>query len=101
MLQSHCPVSNCDDEARLHWEFEITDDHRAGNIVENLKGRLNTCGVVSPRFDVQLKDLPKWQKNLFPSLQFGFIDLTTSAGIMDCEEARRKHTQGKIPRLFF
>ena len=42
-------------------ESEITDDHRAGKIVVNLMGRLNKCGVISPRFDVQLKDLKKWQ----------------------------------------
>ncbi|XP_043081629.1 40S ribosomal protein S15a-like [Puntigrus tetrazona] len=77
-------------------EFEIIDDHRAGKIVVNLTGRLNKCGVISPRFDVQLKDLEKWQNNLLPSRQFGFIVLTTSAGIMDHEEARRKHTGGKI-----
>ncbi|KAB0363063.1 hypothetical protein FD754_007219 [Muntiacus muntjak] len=63
-------------------EFEIIDDHRAGKIVVNLTGRLNKCGVISPRFDVQLKDLEKWQNNLLPSRQFGFIVLTTSAGIM-------------------
>ncbi|KAL6037257.1 hypothetical protein STEG23_016510 [Scotinomys teguina] len=40
-------------------EFEIIDDHRAGKIVVNLTGRLNKCGVISPRFDVQLKDLEK------------------------------------------
>ena len=32
-------------------EFEITDDHRPGKIV-NLTGRLNKCGVISPRFDL-------------------------------------------------
>uniref|UniRef100_A0A8C6GTT6 40S ribosomal protein S15a n=1 Tax=Mus spicilegus TaxID=10103 RepID=A0A8C6GTT6_MUSSI len=58
-------------------EFEIIDDHRAGKIVVNLTGRLNKCGVISPRFDVQLKDLEKWQNNLLPSRQFGFIVLTT------------------------
>ncbi|KAI4887241.1 hypothetical protein NFI96_027502 [Prochilodus magdalenae] len=52
-------------------EFEIIDDHRAGKIVVNLTGRLNKCGVISPRFDVQLKDLEKWQNNLLPSRQFG------------------------------
>uniref|UniRef100_A0A9J7ZPA1 Small ribosomal subunit protein uS8 n=1 Tax=Cyprinus carpio carpio TaxID=630221 RepID=A0A9J7ZPA1_CYPCA len=82
-------------------EFEIIDDHRAGKIVVNLTGRLNKCGVISPRFDVQLKDLEKWQNNLLPSRQFGFIVLTTSAGIMDHEEARRKHTGGKILGFFF
>lgn len=32
---------------------------------------LMQCGVISPRFDVQLKDLEKWQNNLLPSRQFG------------------------------
>ncbi|KAK1886672.1 40S ribosomal protein S15a [Dissostichus eleginoides] len=92
-------------------EFEIIDDHRAGKIVVNLTGRLN-----------KLKDLEKWQNNLLPSRQFGrrikliltrleltvhihlwcsYIVLTTSAGIMDHEEARRKHTGGKILGFFF
>ena len=35
-------------------EFEIIDDHRAGKIVVELNGRLNKCGVISPRFDVAL-----------------------------------------------
>ena len=78
-------------------EFEIIG-HRAGEIVVNLIG---SCGVISPRFDAQLKDLEKWQNNLLPSRQFGFIVLTTSAGIMDHEEARRKHTGGKILEFFF
>ncbi|XP_062946459.1 small ribosomal subunit protein uS8-like [Cynocephalus volans] len=82
-------------------EFEITDDHRAGEIVVNLTGRSNKCRVISPRFDVQLRDLEKWQNNLLPSRQFGFIVLTTSAGIMDHEEARQKHTGGKILGFFF
>ena len=82
-------------------EFEIIDDHRAGKIVVNLTGRLSKCGVISPRFDVQLKDLEKWQKNLLPSRQFGFIVLTTSAGLMDREEARQKHIGGKILGFFF
>ncbi|CAK6447695.1 unnamed protein product [Pipistrellus nathusii] len=68
-------------------EFEIIDE-RAGKIVVNLIGRLNKCGVISPRFDVQLKDLEKWQNNLLLSRQFGFIVLTTTAGIMDQEVAR-------------
>ncbi|XP_035579282.1 40S ribosomal protein S15a-like [Zalophus californianus] len=82
-------------------EFEITDDHREGKIVVNLTGRLNKCGVISPRSDVQLKDLEKWQNNLLPSRQSGFTVLTTSAGIMDHGEARQKHTGGKILGFFF
>ncbi|XP_006751739.1 40S ribosomal protein S15a-like [Leptonychotes weddellii] len=76
-------------------ELEIIDDHRAGKTV-NRSDRLNKCGAISPRFDVQLKDLEKWQNNLLLTCQFGFIVPTTSAGIMDHEEARRKHTGRKI-----
>uniref|UniRef100_A0A8D1WU38 40S ribosomal protein S15a n=1 Tax=Sus scrofa TaxID=9823 RepID=A0A8D1WU38_PIG len=59
-------------------KFEIIDDPRAGKIVVNLTGRLNRYGIISPRFDVQLEDLEKWQNNLLPSRQFGFTVLTTS-----------------------
>ncbi|XP_052028320.1 40S ribosomal protein S15a-like [Apodemus sylvaticus] len=82
-------------------DFEITDDHRVGKIIVNLADSLNTCGVTGPSFDVQLGDLAKWQNNLLPSRRFGFTVLTTSAGIMDHEEARRKHTGGKILGFFF
>ncbi|XP_022313462.1 small ribosomal subunit protein uS8A [Crassostrea virginica] len=82
-------------------EFEIVDDHRNGKIVVNLTGRLNKCGVISPRFDISIRDMERWTTNLLPSRQFGFIVMTTSGGIMDHEEARRKHLGGKILGFFF
>ncbi len=82
-------------------EFEIVDDRRAGKIVVSLMGRVNKCGVISPRFDVKLGEIEKWIVNLLPSRNFGKIVLTTSLGIMDHEEARRKHTGGKILGFFY
>lgn len=52
-------------------EFEIVDDHRAGKVVVNLTGRLNKCGVISPRFDVPIRNIEKWTNQLLPSRQFG------------------------------
>ncbi|KAB0345852.1 hypothetical protein FD754_022778 [Muntiacus muntjak] len=75
-------------------EFDNIDYHMAGKIV-NLTSRLHKCGVISPRFDVQFKDPEKWQNSLLPSLQFGCIVLTTSAGIRAHEEARRNTQKGK------
>jgi small subunit ribosomal protein S15Ae len=66
-----------------------------------LNGRLNKAGVISPRFNIKIADMEKWVNNLLPSRQFGYIVLTTSAGIMDHEEARRKHTGGKILGYFY
>ncbi|KAM0411860.1 hypothetical protein ACHAPD_010083 [Fusarium lateritium] len=77
------------------------DDHRSGKIVVQLNGRLNKVGVISPRYNVRLSELEKWVVKLLPARQFGYVILTTSAGIMDHEEARRKHVSGKIIGFFY
>jgi ribosomal protein S8 len=82
-------------------EFEEIDDHRNGKVVVQLNGRLNKTGVISPRYNVALSDMEKWVVKLLPSRQFGYIVLTTSSGIMDHEEARRKHVSGKIIGFFY
>eukprot|EP01091_Cochliopodium_minus_P002296 TRINITY_DN12157_c0_g1_i1.p1 TRINITY_DN12157_c0_g1~~TRINITY_DN12157_c0_g1_i1.p1 ORF type:complete len:131 (-),score=21.78 TRINITY_DN12157_c0_g1_i1:43-435(-) len=82
-------------------EFEFVDDHRGGKIVIELLGRINKCGVISPRYDIKLVDIEKWQSNLLPSRQFGCLLLTTSYGIMDHEEARKKGLGGKILGYFY
>ncbi|EEA05099.1 40S ribosomal protein S15a, putative [Cryptosporidium muris RN66] len=82
-------------------EFEVLDDRRAGKICIELLGRLNKCGVISPRYDVPLSDIEQISTNLLPSRQFGYVVLSTSYGIMDQEEARKKHTGGKILGFFF
>lgn len=82
-------------------EFEIIDDHRANKIVIELTGRLNKCGVISPRFDVPYDEIEKWIVNLLPSRQFGHLILSTTYGIMTHEEARRKKTGGKILGFFY
>lgn len=82
-------------------DFEIIDDHRSGKIVITLNGRLNKCGAISPRYDMKVVDMEKWVNKLLPSRQFGFIVLTTSNGIIDHEEARRRHSGGKVLGYFY
>ncbi len=82
-------------------EFTVIDDARAGKIVVDLNGRLNKCGVISPRFDLKLKNFENFANSILPSRQFGFIILTTNQGIMDHEEARRKAIGGKVLGFFY
>lgn len=82
-------------------EFEIVDDHRGNKIVIELTGRLNKCGVISPRFDIKESELEKWVVNLLPSRQFGHVVLSTTYGIMTHEDARRKKTGGKVIGFFY
>jgi small subunit ribosomal protein S15Ae len=82
-------------------EFELIDDHRGGKIVVELNGRLNKCGVISPRYNVELSELEDWVGRLLPSRLFGKIVMTTAAGIMDHDEARRKKIGGKVLGFFY
>lgn len=82
-------------------EFEFVDNHRSGKIVVELNGRLNKCGVISPRYDISAGDVEDWVGRLLPSRQFGFFVMTTSQGIMDHEEARRKKLGGKVLGFFY
>ena len=82
-------------------EFEYVDDRRSGKIVVELNGRLNKCGVISPRYNISHKDIEKWVGRLLPSRLFGHIVLTTSSGIMTHIEARRKKVGGKVIGFFY
>ena len=82
-------------------ELEIIDDARDGEIVVELNGRLNKCGVISPRFDLTLSKFEDFNNSVLPSRQFGFIMLTTNQGIMDHHEARAKHIGGKVLGFFY
>jgi small subunit ribosomal protein S15Ae len=82
-------------------DFEIVDDHRGGKIVVNLIGRINKCGVISPRFDVTVGRIVQLSEALLPSRQFGHLVITTPYGMMTHEEAQRKHTGGTIVGFFF
>jgi small subunit ribosomal protein S15Ae len=82
-------------------EFEFVDNHRSGKIVVELNGRLNKCGVISPRYDIAAGEVEDWVGRLLPSRQFGYFIMTTSQGIMDHEEARRKKIGGKVLGFFY
>ena len=82
-------------------EFEIIDDHRGGKVVIELIGRVNKCGVISPRYDLTLTDFEKWTNNILPSRQFGHLVISTNQGIFTHEEARSRHIGGKIIGFFY
>ena len=56
---------------------------------------------MSPRFDVKIGDYENWINKLMPSHQFGIMVLTTSAGIMDHHEAKKRHLGGKLLGYFY
>lgn len=72
-------------------EFEIVDDHRSGKIVVQLTGRLNKTGVISPRYNVQVKDIETWVNLLLPARQFGIIILVSRLRLQLSVNANDSH----------
>merc|ERR1719318_1441490 len=83
-------------EYKLHLEEHTKDSKKCiSKLKVNLKeGVKNTDWMCESCYIILLND--GGTNNLLPSRQFGYVVLTTSGGIMDHEEARRKHLGGKI-----
>tara|TARA_B100000315_G_C14581547_1_gene590743 strand:+ start:609 stop:1001 length:393 start_codon:yes stop_codon:yes gene_type:complete len=77
-------------------EFELIDDGLMGKFRIQLLGRINKCGVVSPRSSIKLTELYKWEKRFLPAVNTGIIILSTSGGIVSHIEARKNSNGGKI-----
>ncbi|KAF2137282.1 uncharacterized protein K452DRAFT_236093, partial [Aplosporella prunicola CBS 121167] len=50
---------------------------------------------------VRPQSFQRWTNRLIPSGQVGYVVLTTSAGIMDQEEAKEKRVGGKVLGFFY
>ena len=82
-------------------DFEVIDDARNGKIVVELNGRLNKCGVISPRFPLSIKKFENFVSQILPSRQFGYVILTTNKGVLDHMEAREAGIGGKVLGFFY
>ena len=58
------------------------------NWVMNCACCVMQCSVISPRFDVKMKDLEHWTAYLLPSRQFGYAP--TCSSITDVDSSKIK-----------
>ena len=62
--------------------FDYIDDGKAGVFNVILKGNINNCGVIKPRYPIKNDDLDKWESRYLPAQHFGLLILTTTKGIV-------------------
>ena len=77
-------------------EFEYVDDGKAGVFQVSLKGNINNCGVIKPRYPIKRDELDKWESRYLPAQHFGLLILTTTKGILSQDEARKDGVGGKL-----
>lgn len=76
--------------------FEFIDDGRSGKFKIQLLGRINKCGVISPRFPTRNREIEKWAKQYLPARDFGLLIISTPHGVMSHVEAKEKGSGGRL-----
>ena len=76
--------------------FEYVEDGKAGRFEVELKGAINECGAVKPRYSARADEFEKWEKRFLPARDYGTLIVTTSHGIMSHYEAREQGVGGQV-----
>ncbi|KYH26283.1 30S ribosomal protein S8 [Halalkalicoccus paucihalophilus] len=76
--------------------FEFVEDGRAGRFEVELKGAINECGPIKPRYSVGADEYEQWEKRYLPARDYGTLVVTTSHGIMSHYEAREQGIGGQV-----
>ena len=76
--------------------FQFVEDGRAGRFEVELKGAINACGAVKPRYSTAADGYEKWEKRFLPARDYGALVVTTSHGVMSHYEAREQNIGGQV-----
>lgn len=77
-------------------KYELIDDGRDGMIKVELKGKINECKAIKPRYAVKKNEYEKYEKRFLPSKEIGIIIVSTSKGVMTHKEAKKKEVGGRL-----
>ncbi len=77
-------------------EFEFIDDGKAGEVKVALRGKVNGCGVIKPRYSTKHDEYEKWEKRYLPAAGFGVLVVSTQQGAMSHKKAMELGLGGRL-----
>ena len=77
-------------------QFEYIEDGKAGKFRVMMKGAINNCGVIKPRYSVKVSAFVKFEARFLPAPDFGVLILPTTEGVMPHTDAKEKGVGGKL-----
>jgi small subunit ribosomal protein S8 len=77
-------------------DYEEYTEKRIKMVKVMLSNKINSIGVIKPRYSIQNDTIQKYESRYIPSKDFGILILTTPQGIMTNKEAREKHVGGRL-----
>ena len=76
--------------------FEWIDDGKAGVFKVILKGNINDCNVIKPRYSIKKNEFEKWESRYLPAENFGILIISTNKGIISQYEAKKEGIGGRL-----
>ncbi|NQE46441.1 30S ribosomal protein S8 [ANME-1 cluster archaeon GoMg2] len=77
-------------------EFEHEEDGKAGIFKVKLRGKINDCNAIKPRFYVRTREFESWEKRFLPARDFGMLIVTTPKGVMSHAKAVEAGVGGQL-----
>ena len=77
-------------------DFEEIKNGRGDSIKINLLGNINKCGVIKPRYSIKNDQFEKFEKRYLLERGMGILILSTPAGIMSHNDAKKKQIGGRL-----
>jgi len=82
-------------------DFEVKEENKKRFVIVKLNHTLNKCGAIKPRFFVSKDNYEKYEKRYLPAVNFGFLVVSTSQGLMTNEEAKERGIGGVLIAYFY
>ena len=76
--------------------YEFVDDGREGMYKIKLKGTINECKAIKPRYAVKKDSFDKFEKRYLPAKNFGILIVSTPKGVMSHKEAADEKLGGRL-----
>ncbi len=76
--------------------YEYVDDRREGIYKIALRGKINSCSAVKPRYAVKKSEFEKFEKRYLPARDIGIIIVSTPKGVMSHNEAKKAGIGGRL-----
>ena len=76
--------------------YKVVEDGRGGVVEISLRGAINKCGAIKPRFSVKMETYEKFERRYLPAKDFGILIISTPKGVMTHTDAKALGIGGKL-----
>ncbi|MBW2971309.1 30S ribosomal protein S8 [Candidatus Woesearchaeota archaeon] len=77
-------------------EFKMIESNRGNYVQVNLINKINSCGVIKPRFAVAKDDFERFEKRFLLAKGFGVLIVSTTKGVITHEQAKEQGVGGRL-----